>query len=142
VEPTAAGVRHVIRALRRGEIAGFLVDYDFFQNGVPIHFFGRETTLPPGPIRIARDTGALVVPVFPRRGPAGHEVTLGKPFEVAKTADIDADVAAGMDVLRVRLEEGIGATPEQWVLFQRAWPLEPAPRDRVVPLGSPLEGEL
>jgi KDO2-lipid IV(A) lauroyltransferase len=142
VEPTPAGVRRVIRALRRGEIAGFLVDYDFFQNGIPITLFGRETTLPPGPIRIARDTGALVVPIFPSRGPHGHQITLGEPFEVPKTADIDADVAAGMAILKSRIEAGIGATPDQWVLFQRAWPEAPAPSVRVFPVGSPLESEL
>ena len=104
--------------------------------------FGRETTLPPGAIRIARDTGALVVPMFPRRGPDGHELTVGEPFEVPKTADIDADVAAGMELLKSRLEAGIGANPDQWVLFQRAWPLAPAPPVRVFPVGSPLESEL
>ena len=142
VEPAPGGVRRVIRALRRGEIAGFVVDYDFFQNGLPMTFFGRETTLPPGAIRIARDTGALVVPMFPRRGPRGHELSVGEPFEVPKTADIDADVAAGMELLKLRLEEGIGANPDQWVLFQRAWPLAPAPPVRVFPVGSPLESEL
>src|SRR5688572_17019742 len=141
VEPTPGGVRRVIRALRRGEIAGFVVDYDFFQNGVPMTFFGRETTLPPGAIRIARDTGALVVPMFPRRGPRGHELSVGEPFQVPKTADIDADVAAGMAVLKSRLEAGIGANPDQWVLFQRAWPLAPAPPVRAFPVGSPLESE-
>ena len=142
VEPTPGGVRRVIRALRRGEIAGFVVDYDFFQNGVPMTFFGRETTLPPGAIRIARDTGALVVPMLPRRGPHGHELSVGEPFEVPKSADIDADVAAGMELLKSRLEAGIGANPDQWVLFQRAWPLAPAPPVRVFPVGSPLESEL
>jgi lauroyl/myristoyl acyltransferase len=142
VEPAPGGVRRVIRALRRGEIAGFVVDYDFFQNGLPMTFFGRETTLPPGAIRIARDTGALVVPMFPRRGPRGHELSVGEPFEVPKSADIDADVAAGMELLKLRLEEGIGANPDQWVLFQRAWPLAPAPPVRVFPVGSPLESEL
>jgi lauroyl/myristoyl acyltransferase len=142
VEPTPGGVRRVIRALRRGEIAGFVVDYDFFQNGVPMTFFGRETTLPPGAIRIARDTGALVVPMFPRRGPSGHELSVGEPFEVPKTADIDTDVAAGMELLKSRLEAGIGANPDQWVLFQRAWPLEPVSPVRVFPVGSPLESEL
>lgn len=142
VEPTPAGVRQVIRALRRGEIAGFLADYDFFQNGMPVSFFGRETTLPPGPIRIARDTGALVVPMFPYRGNGRHLLNFGEPFLVPKTKDIDADVAAGMELLKSRLEEGIGATPDQWVLFQRAWPLAPAPPVRVFPVGSPLESEL
>lgn len=142
VEPSPAGVRHVIRALRRGEVAGFVCDYDFFQNGIPVTFFGRETTLPPGPIRIARDTGALVVPMFPYRADDQHRLRVGEPFEVPKTSDIDADMAAGMDVLRSRLEAGIGATPDQWVLFQRAWPLQPAPPVRVFPVGSPLESEL
>ncbi len=142
VEPTPAGVRRVIRALRNGEIAGFVADYDFFQNGLPIIFFGRQTTFPPGPIRIARDTGALVVPAFSRRGPSGHGISLGEPFEVPKTKDIDADIAAGMETLKQRLEEGIRATPDQWVLFQRAWPLEPPPAMRVFPVGSPLESEL
>jgi hypothetical protein len=142
VEPTPSGVRRVIRALRKGEIAGFVADYDFFQNGLPVTFFGRETTLPPGPIRIARDTGALVVPAFSRRSGRGHEISLGEPFEVPKTSDSDADIAAGMEILRTRLEEGIGLSPEQWVLFQRAWPLEPPPFMRVFPVGSPLESEL
>jgi KDO2-lipid IV(A) lauroyltransferase len=142
VEPTPSGVRRVIRALRNGEIAGFVADYDFFQNGLPVPFFGRETTLPPGPIRIARDTGALVVPAFSRRGPEGLGISLGGPFQVPKTRDSDADVAAGMEVLKSRLEEGIRASPDQWVLFQRAWPLEPAPAMRVFPVGSPLESEL
>ena len=142
VEPSPGGVRQVIRALRRGELAGFLVDYDFFQNGVPVTFFGRRTTLPPGPIRIARDTGALIVPMFPRRGPRGYELTVGEPFEVPKTANAEADLAAGMEVMKSRLESGIGANPDQWVLFQRAWPLAPASPVRVFPVGSPLESEL
>lgn len=144
VEPTPAGVRQVIRALRKGEAAGFVADYDFFQNGLPVEFFGQPTTLPPGPIRIARDTGALVVPLFPFRdmGTGRHCLDVGEPFEVPKTRDIDADLAHGMEMLRERLEIGIGAHPEQWVLFQRAWPLQPAPAVRVFPVGSPLESEL
>ena len=141
VEPAPGGVRRVIRALRQGEIAGFVTDYDFFQNGIRMPFFGRETTLPPGAIRIARDTGALIIPMFPHRGPDGYQLTVGASFQVPKTRDIDADVKAGMEVLKSRLEAGIGAHPDQWVLFQRAWPLAAAPSIRVFPVGSPLESE-
>jgi lauroyl/myristoyl acyltransferase len=142
VEPSPAGVRQVIRALRRGEIAGFLVDYDFFQNGVTVRLFGRETTLPPGPIRIARDTGALVLPVFPHRTSAGHQIGVGEPFAVPKTDDVDADVEAGMEILKTRLENGIRATPDQWVLFQRAWPSAPALPAPDAPADSPRVSEL
>lgn len=132
VEPTPSGVRQVIRALRRGEVAGFVCDYDFFHNGIPVSFFGRETTLPPGAIRIARDTGALVMPMFPYREGKVHRLRIGEPFTVPRTSDVDADVLAGMETLRQRLEEGIGATPDQWVLFQRAWPSGPGDHSHAV----------
>ena len=125
VEPTPAGVKDVIKALRRGEVAGFVSDYDFFQNGVPVTLFGRETTLPPGAIRIARDTGSIVVPMFAYRKNGKHRLRVGESFTVPRTHDVDADVAGGMAILASRLEEGIGATPDQWVLFQRAWPSAP-----------------
>jgi lauroyl/myristoyl acyltransferase len=137
VEPTPAGVKEVIKALRRGEVAGFVSDYDFFQNGVPVTMFNRATTLPPGAVRIARDTGSIVVPMFAYREGHEHRLRVGESFTVPRTHDVGADVAAGMAVLVSRLEDGIGATPDQWVLFQRAWPSAPdaqspgAPRDEV-----------
>jgi KDO2-lipid IV(A) lauroyltransferase len=142
VEPTPSGVRNVIRALRRGECAVFLSDRDFFQNGRNVTFFGHETTLPPGAIRIARDTGAVVVPIFTRRRRRGHELRIFEPFTVASTKDVDADVDAGLQILVKHLERGISGGLDQWVMFQRVWPAEPPPPVRVFPVGTPLESEL
>jgi KDO2-lipid IV(A) lauroyltransferase len=142
VEATPGGVRRVIQALRRGECVAFLVDYDFFQNGRPVRFFGRETTLPPGPIRIARDTGALVVGTFARRTADGYALSLAEPFEVEKSGDLEADLARGMERAVAVLERAIGATPDQWLMFQRVWPSAAAVPVRVFPVGSPLESEL
>ncbi len=142
VEATPGGVRRVIHALRRGECVAFLADYDFFQNGLPVEFFGRPTTLPPGPIRIARDTGALVVGSFARRTGDGYALSLVEPFAVEKTADLDADLERGMARAVALLERAIAATPDQWVMFQRVWPSAPADPVRVFPVGSPLESEL
>ena len=142
VEPTPSGVRSVIRALRRGECAVFLTDRDFFQNGREVVFFGRRTTLPPGPVRIARDTGAPLLPVFTRRGRDAHELRILEPMYVEKTDDVDADIRAGLDRLVTALEKGIGETLEQWVMFQRVWPDTPPEPVRVFPVGSPLESEL
>lgn len=136
VEPTPAGVKEIIKALRRGEVAGFVSDYDFFHNGVPVTLFGKETTLPPGAIRIARDTGSIVVPMFAYRQDGKHRLRVGASFTVPRTHDVDADVARGMVTLVDRLEEGIGATPDQWVLFQRAWPSEPAAHSPAAPDGA------
>lgn len=142
VEATPSGVRRAIQAVRRGEVTVFVSDRDFFQNGRPIEFFGRATTLPPGVVRIARDTGATIVPLFAERFETGHGMRFEEGFTVTKTADLDADLGVGLDKVRDRLERGIAKTPDQWVMFQRVWPLEPATPVRVFPVGSPLESEL
>lgn len=142
VEPTPSGVRQVIKALRQGECSVFVSDRDFFQNGRPVEFFGRATTLPPGAIRIARDTGATVIPIAPRRAGLHHEIDIQEPFTVPKTDDLERDMRAGFDRLVPALEHGIRRGTSQWVMFQRVWPDTPAPAIQVFPVGSPLESEL
>jgi KDO2-lipid IV(A) lauroyltransferase len=122
VEATPGGVRKVVQALRRNELAGLVSDYDFFQNGLPVTLFGRETTMPPGPVRFARDTGASVVGAFARRAEKGYAIAFSGPFEVPKTRDLEADMAAGMANLAAMIEEAIASVPEQWVILQRVWP--------------------
>lgn len=142
VEPTPSGVRQVIRALRKNEVAVFVIDRDFFENGHPVEFFGQRTTLPPGAVRIARDTGAQIVPIFSRRSSSGHEVRIGTPIRIEKTRDVKADVARGMKLLVPILERGIGSCLEQWVMFQRVWPEIAPDAIRIFPTGSPLESPL
>lgn len=142
VEPTPAGVRHTYRALKRNEVAVFVTDRDFFQNGRPVTFFGKRTTLPPGAVRIARDTGATVVPIVSERAGMRHRIHILDPFTVEKTRDIDADIDRGIGQVAAALEAGIGAHLEQWAMFQRVWPERPAGPIQVFPPGSPLESEI
>jgi len=142
VEPTPSGIRQVIRALRQGEVAVIVGDRDHFQNGRAVELFGRTTTLPPGAIRIARDTGATIVPIAQRRTGRTHELDILEPFTVPRTADLEADMAAGFANVLPRLEHAIRESINQWVMFQRVWPETPAPALRVFPIGSPLESEL
>jgi len=142
VEPTPSGVRDVIKAVRRGECAVIVCDRDFFQNGRRVPFFGRTTTLPPGVVRIARDTGAIVIPIFTRRRERDHELHVYDPFTVEKTGDLSADMDRGLARVASVLEVGIRASIDQWAMFQRVWP-DAAPQPvRVFPVGSPLESEL
>ena len=108
-----------------GNCAVIVSDRDFFQNGVDVEFFGVRTTLPPGAVRIARDTGATIVPIFGRRIPGGHEVTILEPFTVDKTSDLQRDVDAGMKGVVAAIETAIAAIPDQWVMFQSVWPSVP-----------------
>lgn len=142
VEASPSGVRRVIQALRRGECAVFLTDRDFFLNGRPVRFFGHDTTLPPGAVRIARDTGAPIVPIFTTRHSDYHALYIEEAFTVEKTNDVDADIARGLNRVVEVLERAIARAPDQWVMFQRVWPSEPVDPVRVFPVGSPLDGAL
>jgi KDO2-lipid IV(A) lauroyltransferase len=142
VEPTPSGVRQVIKALQRGECAVILSDRDFFQSGREVAFFGKTTTLPPGIVRIARDTGAIVIPIFTRREKRGHGLEILSTFTVEKSRDVKADIDRGLLKVADVLEHGIRASLDQWAMFQRVWPDAPVEPVRVFPVGSPLESEL
>jgi lauroyl/myristoyl acyltransferase len=136
VEASPSGVRRAIQAVRRGECAVLVSDRDFLQSGRPITFFGRETTLPPGVVRIAREAGATIVPVFGERVPSGHSISVEPGFKVPKTDDIEADVAYGLERVARVLERAISLSPDQWVMFQRVWPSEPAGQVRAAQVDS------
>lgn len=143
MEPTTpGGLRRVLSALKRGELIGIVADRDFFQNGKPVTFFGRRTTLPPGPIRIARDAGAPVIPTFARRDQDGYYMEIEEPFMVPKTENVDEDVQKGLERLVAVLERNLRAEPDQWVMFQRVWTDVPQQPMRVFPVGSPLDGKI
>jgi len=141
-EATPSGVRHVISAIRRGEFAGLLSDRDFFQNGVEVEFFGKPTTLPPGPARIARDTGAPILAVFTKRLSKGYILTVDEPFFVKRSDDPQRDIREAMQQIVHIFERQIRESPEQWVMFKRVWPTgsnQPVPATEsapVIPLAS------
>ncbi len=145
-EATPGGLRRLMRALRQGRTIGLATDRDFLRNGTPIRFFGEETTLPIGTVRLALETGALVVPVICRRHRLHQTFLIEEPFYVVRTGpkggNIDADVRRGLERVVDVLEHHIRADPAQWVMFQRVWPTTPPPVVAVFPVGSPLEGRI
>lgn len=124
VEATASGVRKAIQTVMQGNCSVIVTDRDFFQNGIPATFFGDQTTLPPGAIRIARDTGAAIVAVFGKRLETGHELTILEPILIPRTSDVQADIDLGMRQVVAAMEIGLRNAPDQWVMFQRVWPSE------------------
>ncbi len=124
IETSSTGVREAIAHLRQGKVLCLLSDRDFFLNGQDVEFFGEETTLPTGAARLARDTGATIVPIFTVRHQHGHALMIEPSFRVEKSADRDADVELGMKRVVGAMELAISNAPDQWVMFQRVWPEE------------------
>lgn len=126
IEASSSGVRESIEWVRDGKVLCLLSDRDFFVNGIPVEFFGEPTTLPVGAVRIARDTGATILPMFTMRTGNRHALTIGQPILVPRSESRAADVEAGMQHVVAALENAISTAPDQWVMFQRVWPDEPA----------------
>jgi len=122
LETSSGGLREVIRLLNRGEMIILLSDRDFFLSGRETMFFDEPTTLPIGAVRLARDTGAPIIPFFAYRHKRGNDFVIREPILVPRTANKESDVAIGLDLVARELEQAIGKAPDQWVLFQRVWP--------------------
>jgi len=122
--PAQLGVLGVVtEALRRGEAVGLVCDRDIGKDGFKSKFFGKETTLPVGAVRVAMRTGAAVVPAFNlRRGDSRYDAYFEPALDIIPSGN-DA-VARNMEQLIAVMEKYIRTSPEQWVILSPVWPSE------------------
>jgi len=124
VVPLGPGVSSaLLRALRANRIVCLLCDRDLPGDGIPVDFFGEQTTVPAGPALLALRTGASILPtaVYFESG-RRHRAVVGEPVPVDREADLRSDTARITQDLVRRLEQLITAAPEQWHLLQPNWP--------------------
>lgn len=120
--------RAVLEALGRGEIVAYVLDQHVPPGrAVWVPFFGRPAATSPDLARLARLSGAPVLPVFTWRGPGGHVVEVGEPVPMPRTADRAADVVEGTRRCAAVVEAAIRRHPEQWLWIHRRW--KPPPPD-------------
>lgn len=141
VIPAEHAALGIVRALRRNEILGILIDRPMEDGGVEVNFFGRPTIVPAGPARIALRTGARVLPAALVRAHDSDDVTealVDLDVHVRPTGDLDRDVR---DLTRRILESHerfIRAYPDQWFMFRPMWP--PARRPQTAEPAFVTEG--
>jgi lauroyl/myristoyl acyltransferase len=122
IPPGREAVRRIFRLLRANGILLVAGDRDVAGQGMPVEFFGDETTLPFGPVLLAMRSGAPIVPAYTLR--LGHRrsvVVLQEPLDLIRTGDWDADLRVNVQRMAAALERMILQDPGQWAVLQRVW---------------------
>ena len=125
------GLRSVIRVIKSGKPFYFLPDMDFgIRDAIFSPFFGVPTATITALPRLAKLTGAKVIPVVTRQEGEGYVVRFYPAWENYPTGDIEADVRR----MNAFIEERVKEMPEQYFWahkrFKTRPPGEPSPYTR------------
>lgn len=112
-----SGLRPLIRALKQNQTVGLLIDQHGESQRLIGRFFGQPVSLPEGPARIARQTGAVIVPVLARWHGQRHLIQFFAPHQARDFSD---DLAL-MQHLYNWLEGQIRRGPENWLWSYLRW---------------------
>jgi len=125
------GLRSVVRAIKAGMPFYFLPDMDFGRrDAIFSPFFGVPTATVTALPRLARLTGAAIVPVVTRQEGDGYVARFYPAWQDYPTADLEADVRR----MNAFIEERVLEIPEQYFWahkrFKTRPPGEPNPYKR------------
>jgi len=115
--------RSILRALRKNEAVGILVDQNATpDNGLFVNFFGTPACANVGLAKLAAASGAAVIPGFALWSETERRYVLRFYPPVPITGDAARDTQA----IQAKLEEVIRACPDQWLWIHRRWKTRPA----------------
>lgn len=118
------GIRPVVKALRGGLPFYYLPDQDFgARDSLFVPFFGVPAATITGLSRLARATGALVVPCITRQlpGGAGYVLKFYPPWEDFPGTDIESDTLRMNAFIEARVRE----MPEQYFWLHKRFKTRP-----------------
>ena len=120
--------RGLLREMHAGGTVGILMDTNMTPpQGVFVPFFGRQACTASGLARVARKTGAAVIPGFLLWNEAEGRYVLhfGAELELQQTDDAEADALANTAMF-ARVTEGyVRQYPGQWLWLHRRWKTRP-----------------
>lgn len=88
-----------------------------------VTFFGRQTSLPTGHIRLAMSSDALLILLYTERTKEGqYYIQMHPPMELIRTGNRRKDIQTNAEKLLAIAEEKIRAKPEEWMVFHPVWP--------------------
>jgi KDO2-lipid IV(A) lauroyltransferase len=121
--------RGLISSMRKGETVGILMDTNMTPpQGVFVPYFGRQACTASGLARVARKTGAAVLPGFLLWEESERKYVLHFGPEIAVKADGPDEEDAVTNTARFTavIEEWVRRYPDQWLWVHRRWKTRPA----------------
>ena len=126
--------RGLLAAMREGRSVGILMDTNMTPpQGVFVPFFRIQACTASGLARVALKTDATVLPGFLlwHEQTQQYVLTFGKPIELLRSGDSEADVLATTAQCTAAIESYIRAYPEQWLWVHRRWKTRPVGEPRI-----------
>jgi KDO2-lipid IV(A) lauroyltransferase len=116
-------VREVLAQLKKGGGVGILIDQRVREDqGVEVPFFAHPAWTPGILARIARKTGAPVVPTFALRDRPGHyTLRYEEPVVIDDIPEAELDEVPLTARYLAILEAAIRANPDQWLWYHDRW---------------------
>jgi len=124
--PALNAYRPCVRALRKNELVGFMLDQNRpTDQGIYVDFFGRSASTTPGLAFMSAQTGAPVVPVFMHRTPEGRHVLEVLPAIEPPPDRKGETLFAYTEKYTKIIEEQIRRHPAQWLWLHKRWKHRP-----------------
>lgn len=121
------GIKPVVKAIRQGLPFYYLPDMDYgARDAVFAPFFGVPAATITGLPRLARATGAVVIPAITRQEGGGFVTRFYPAWERYPTDDLDADVRR----MNAFIEDRIREMPEQYFWLHKRFKTRPPGEER------------
>ena len=116
------GIKPVLRAIKRGRPFYYLPDMDYgASDAVFVPFFGTPAATITGLSRIARASGAVVIPFITRQEGGGYVTRFYPAWENFPTDDVEADTRR----MNAFIEERIREIPAQYFWLHKRFKTRP-----------------
>ncbi len=122
LQPMEAGVLPMLRALKRNEMLGILIDQPNATANVRVQFLNHWVTVPAGAAALALRTGASILAGgVIRTRDNSYETIIHGPVVWPPSGDMDRDIRDLTQHIMHVLEDLVRQNPEQWFVFRPLW---------------------
>jgi len=111
----------LMRKIKEGSLIALVADRDLSQNGIPVTFFGEQTTMPPGPAALSFQSGRPLLPTIVTYTKAGITLRFGTQIVPDRKEDKAAEIQRITQQCADYFAVEIAKAPWDWHMFQPLW---------------------